>query len=165
MLFLLFAFFIFSLFFFFFLLFFFLLALLAFFAFSVFFVVSFRFFLLFLFFALFFFCVFFFLFFCFLRFLFFFCVFFLLFFFFSFFFLIWSVSLNVCQHCSCTSVHILCTPANVVTSALAQVFSKTVIHGIESQHSFNLVAEPWLASNKPMRLLPRCGSLRRSKIS
>ena len=28
------------------------------------------------------------------------------------------VSLNVCQHCSCTSVHILCTPANVVTSAL-----------------------------------------------
>ena len=42
------------------------------------------------------------------------------------------VSLNVCQHCSCTSVHILCTPANVVTSALAQVFSKTVIHGIES---------------------------------
>ena len=47
------------------------------------------------------------------------------------------VSLNVCQHCSCTSVHILCTPANVVTSALAQVFSKTVIHGIESQHSFN----------------------------
>ena len=44
------------------------------------------------------------------------------------------VSLNVCQHCSCTSVHILCTPANVVTSALAQVFSKTVIHGIESQH-------------------------------
>ena len=34
------------------------------------------------------------------------------------------VSLNVCQHCSCTSVHILCTPANVVTSALAQVFSK-----------------------------------------
>ena len=29
------------------------------------------------------------------------------------------VSLNVCQHCSCTSVHILCTPANVVTSALA----------------------------------------------
>ena len=74
-------------------------------------------------------------------------------------------SLNVCQHCSCTSVHILCTPANVVTSALAQVFSKTVIHGIESQHSFNLVAEQWLASNKPMRLLPRCGSLRRSKIS
>ena len=61
------------------------------------------------------------------------------------------VSLNVCQHCSCTSVHILCTPANVVTSALAQVFSKTVIHGIESQHSFNLVAEQWLASNKPMR--------------
>ena len=47
------------------------------------------------------------------------------------------VSLNVCQHCSCTSVHILCTPANVVTSALAQVFSRTVIHGIESQHSFN----------------------------
>ena len=47
------------------------------------------------------------------------------------------VSLNVCQHCSCTSVHILCTPAHVVTSALAQVFSKTVIHGIESQHSFN----------------------------
>ena len=47
------------------------------------------------------------------------------------------VSLNVCQHCSCTSVHILCTPADVVTSALAQVFSKTVIHGIESQHSFN----------------------------
>ena len=47
------------------------------------------------------------------------------------------VSLNVCQHCSCTSVHILSTPANVVTSALAQVFSKTVIHGIESQHSFN----------------------------
>ena len=53
------------------------------------------------------------------------------------------VSLNVCQHCSCTSVHILCTPANVVTSALAQVFSKTVIYGIESQHSFNLVAEQW----------------------
>ena len=75
------------------------------------------------------------------------------------------VSLNVCQHCSCTSVHILCTPANVVTSALAQVFSKTVIHGIESQHSFNLVPERWLASNKPLRLLPRCGSLRRSKIS
>ena len=47
------------------------------------------------------------------------------------------VSLTVCQHCSCTSVHILCTPANVVTSALAQVFIKTVIHGIESQHSFN----------------------------
>ena len=75
------------------------------------------------------------------------------------------VSLNVCQHCSCTSVHILCIPANVVTSALAQVFSRTVIHGIESQHSFNLVAERWLASNKPMRLLPRCGSWRRSKIS
>ena len=71
------------------------------------------------------------------------------------------VSLNVCQHCSCTSVHILCTPANVVTSALDQVLSKTVIHGIESQHSFNLVAEQWLASNKPMRLLPRCGSFRR----
>ena len=34
------------------------------------------------------------------------------------------VSLNVCQHCLCTSVHILCTPANVVTSALAQVFKK-----------------------------------------
>ena len=49
------------------------------------------------------------------------------------------VSLNVCQHCSCTSVHILCIPANVVTSALAQVFSTTVIHGIESQHSFNLL--------------------------
>ena len=48
------------------------------------------------------------------------------------------VRLNVCQHCSCTSVHSLSTPANVVTSALAQVFSKTVIHGIESQHSFNL---------------------------
>ena len=47
------------------------------------------------------------------------------------------VSLNVCQHCSCTSVHILCTPANVVTSALAQVFSKTVIHGVESRHSLN----------------------------
>ena len=47
------------------------------------------------------------------------------------------VSLNVCQHCSCTSVHIVCTPANVVKSALAQVFSKTVIHGIESQHPFN----------------------------
>ena len=31
---------------------------------------------------------------------------------------------------SCTSLHILCTLANVVTSALAQVFSKTVIHGI-----------------------------------
>ena len=75
------------------------------------------------------------------------------------------VSLNVCQHCSCTSVHILCTPANVVTSALAQVFSTTVIHGIESQHSFNLVSEQWLASNNTMRLLPRCGSLRRSKIS
>ena len=52
--------------------------------------------------------------------------------------LIW-VSLNVCQHCSCTSVHILCTLANVVTSALAQVFSKTVIHSIESQHSFNFL--------------------------
>ena len=51
------------------------------------------------------------------------------------------VSLNVCQHCSCTSVHILCTLANVVTSALAQVFSKTVIHGIESQHSFNCLGE------------------------
>ena len=75
------------------------------------------------------------------------------------------VSLNVCQHCSCTSVHILRTPANAVTSALAQVFSKIVIHGIESQHSFNLVAEQWLALNKPMRLLPRCGSLKRSKIS
>ena len=49
------------------------------------------------------------------------------------------VSLNVCQHSSCTSVHILCTLANVVTSALAQLFSKTVIHGIESHHSFNLV--------------------------
>ena len=33
-------------------------------------------------------------------------------------------------------LYILCTPANVVTSALAQVFSKTVIHGIESQHNF-----------------------------
>ena len=28
-----------------------------------------------------------------------------------------QVHRNVCQHCSCTSVHILCTPANVVTSA------------------------------------------------
>ena len=83
--------------------------------------------------------------------------------FFVLFSLVDLVSLNVCQHCSCTSVHILCTPANVVTSALAQVFSKTVIHGIESQQSNNKVAEQWLALNKPMRLLPRCGSLRRSK--
>ena len=47
----------------------------------------------------------------------------------------------VCQHCSCTSAQIVRTPSNAFTSALARVFSKRVIHGIESQHSFNLVAE------------------------
>ena len=47
----------------------------------------------------------------------------------------------------------------------AQVFSKRVIHGIESQHSFNLVAEQCSALNKPMRSLPSFESLKRSKIS
>ena len=59
------------------------------------------------------------------------------------------VSLNVCQHCSCTSVHILCTSANVVTSALGQVLSKTVIHGIESQHSFDFISLVILGGKAP----------------
>ena len=46
------------------------------------------------------------------------------------------VSLNVCQNCSCTSVHILCTPANVVTSAwlksLAKQSSTVSNHNIHS---------------------------------
>ena len=46
-----------------------------------------------------------------------------------------------------------------MTSALAEVFSKTVIHGIESQHSFNLVAEQWLASNKPNEIVAKMREL------
>ena len=48
-----------------------------------------------------------------------------------------SVSLTFHQHCSCTPAHVVFTLANAVTSALPQVFSKRVIQGIESQHSFN----------------------------
>ena len=47
----------------------------------------------------------------------------------------------------------------------AQVFSKSVIHGIESQHSFSAVAERCLELNKPMRSLPSYEGLKRSKIS
>ena len=46
---------------------------------------------------------------------------------------------------SCIPAHIARIPADAVTSALAQVFSKRVIHDIESQHSFNCSA----ASNAP----------------
>ena len=60
------------------------------------------------------------------------------------------VSLTFCGHCSCTPAHVVRTPADVVTSALAQVFSKRVIHSIESPHSFNLLAEQSLALSKPM---------------
>ena len=42
------------------------------------------------------------------------------------------VSLNVCQHCSCTSVHILCTPANVVLKSLAKQSSTVSNHNIHS---------------------------------
>ena len=47
----------------------------------------------------------------------------------------------------------------------AQVFNKRVIHGIESTHSFNLVAERWFALHKPMRSLPSNESLKRSNVS
>ena len=57
------------------------------------------------------------------------------------------INLSFCQHLSCTPAQIVRVPSNVVTSALAQFFSKRVIHGIESQHSFNLVAERWLAKD------------------
>ena len=51
------------------------------------------------------------------------------------------ISLSFYQHSSGTLPQVVRTPVNAVTSALAQVFSTRVIHGIESQHSFNLVAE------------------------
>ena len=48
------------------------------------------------------------------------------------------ISLSFCQHCSSTPAQIVRTPSSAVTSAWAQVFSKRVIHGIESQHSVQL---------------------------
>ena len=46
-----------------------------------------------------------------------------------------GLSVSFYQHSSCTLAQVVRTPANADTSALAQVLSKTVIHGIESQHS------------------------------
>ena len=71
-----------------------------------------------------------------------------------FLFFVRSVRLTFYQYSSCTA-QVVRTLANAVTSALGQVFSKRVIHGIESQHSFNLVAERWLALSKQTRSLPR----------
>ena len=48
-------------------------------------------------------------------------------------------SLTFYQLCSCTLAHVVRTPAHAVTLALAEVLSKRVSHGIESQHSFRLV--------------------------
>ena len=47
------------------------------------------------------------------------------------------ISLSFCQHCSCTPAQIVRTPPKAVASALAPVFGKRVIPGIESQLSFN----------------------------
>ena len=44
-------------------------------------------------------------------------------------------SLTFYQHCSCTPAYVVRSPADAVTSSLAQVFSQRVIHGVESQHS------------------------------
>ena len=75
------------------------------------------------------------------------------------------ISLAVCQHCSCTPAQTLRTPSNAHTSALAQVFNQRVIHAVESQHSFNLVAEQWSTLSKPMWSLPCYGSLATEQIS
>ena len=48
------------------------------------------------------------------------------------------VSLSFCHHCSCTPAQIVRTLSN------ADIFSKRVTDGMESKHSFNLVAEPKL---------------------
>ena len=74
-----------------------------------------------------------------------------------------SASLSISTRSS--TAHVVRTPANAVASALAQVFSKEVIHGFESQHSFNLFAEQWSALSKPMRSLPSNESLKRSNTS
>ena len=55
--------------------------------------------------------------------------------------LVQRVILTFNEHCSCTLAHVVRIVADVVASALAQVFRKRVNHGIEPQHSFSLVAE------------------------
>ena len=48
-----------------------------------------------------------------------------------FFLCVNCVSLSSCQHRCCTQAQIVRTPSNTVTSALAQVVNKKVIHDIE----------------------------------
>ena len=69
------------------------------------------------------------------------------------------VSLTLYQHCSKTPAHVVRTRANAVTSALAGVFTTRVIHGIQSQHSFNLLAEQMVSVQQANEIVAKLREL------